>query len=430
MSNHSPTQLSATLHNTWQSITAEEWGRLFPATADSPQMLAHNERSGFDGVSFFSLVVSQRDPNSHKLSPRELPILYIPLFLTPFDVPRIFDPAIASKAQAVLKGLPNWVQKWFYPTLLGVGFLECEWGEVGFDRTVSDDVLKEAWALAIQALDKFSQAMKVDLQIYSHFNPLSSQALIPEALQGYCVMDSPPIAMLSMLGLSSLDEYFETLSYARRKNIRRKLKAAKEIRVEWTTDPTPWIADIYSLYLTSRDAGEAMFTPHREDFFARICQEVPGARYALYFKGDRLLAFNLLVHYRDRLVDKFFCKHPQEAAPFNLYFVSWVENIRHCIEHQIPLYYAGSWLEAVKEKLGARFLPSYVAFHHRHPFLNWLFPLIQKFLTYQPQVSLPQYRLGYPIQAVQDPQLLSSLTLLAPGLSAPESVPPNLSVIP
>jgi hypothetical protein len=68
--------------------------------------------------------------------------------------------------------------------------------------------------------------------------------------------------------------------------------------------------------------------------------------------------------------DKFFCMDYGIGRKYNLYFLSWLENIRTCVERKIPVYYAGQGTEEVKAHLGATFIPSYILFNHRQPLLD------------------------------------------------------------
>jgi hypothetical protein len=50
---------------------------------------------------------------------------------------------------------------------------------------------------------------------------------------------------------------------------------------------------------------------------------------------------------------------------YNLYFLSWLENVATCVERKIPRYFAGQGTEETKEHLGASFIPSFILFKHR-----------------------------------------------------------------
>jgi uncharacterized protein len=122
------------------------------------------------------------------------------------------------------------------------------------------------------------------------------------------------------------------------------------------------------------------FGAHNRLFFEKICERVPGAEYTLYFAGEELAAFNLLVVKQEAMVDKNFCMDYELGRKYNLYVLSWLENIRTCVERGIPLYHAGQGVEKTKAHLGAALIPMYLLFKHRQPVIN-------RFLVASPAMS-------------------------------------------
>ena len=79
------------------------------------------------------------------------------------------------------------------------------------------------------------------------------------------------------------------------------------------------------------------------------------------------------------MVDKYFCMDYEVGRKYSLYFLSWLENVRYCVEQAIPLYHAGQGAESTKARLGATFIPSVILFKHRQP-------VIDRFLVERPAV--------------------------------------------
>jgi uncharacterized protein len=102
----------------------------------------------------------------------------------------------------------------------------------------------------------------------------------------------------------------------------------------------------------------------------------------------------LLVQRGDALVDKYFAMDESLGREHNLYFVSWMENIRYCIEKKIAVYHAGPGAEATKARLGSEFLASITMFHHRNPIAHALLSRLRGLLAYEPAVKLPPAKLG------------------------------------
>jgi len=177
-----------------------------------------------------------------------------------------------------------------------------------------------------------------------------------------------------------MEEYLSHLSRAARKDLRRKMRASHEVRVIRSRTISPFLDRIYKLYLETVARSPMAFGVHNRLFFEKICERVPGAEYTLYFVQEELAAFNLLVVNQQGLVDKYFCMDYELGRKENLYVMSWLENVRTCMERRIPLYQAGQGAEKTKMHLGAMLIPSFILFKHRQP-------VIDRFLMAWPPVS-------------------------------------------
>jgi hypothetical protein len=173
---------------------------------------------------------------------------------------------------------------------------------------------------------------------------------------------------------ADVDGYLARLSRATRKDIRRKLKAAGDIRVERRTDISDVASEIHALHEATRaasnfDYGEFEALP--PDYFDAVSRQLgPGAVFLLYWAGDTLAGFNLLLVSGDRAVDKFLGLRKDLAVAHNLYVVSWIENIRYCLEHGVSSLRMGPTAYGLKLRLGCRLEPTGIWFHHRGRIAN------------------------------------------------------------
>jgi predicted N-acyltransferase len=177
-----------------------------------------------------------------------------------------------------------------------------------------------------------------------------------------------------------MEEFLARFSKAARKDLRRKMRASHEVRVIRSRTISPFLDRIYTLYLETVARSPMAFGAHNRLFFEKICERVPDAEYTLYFVQEELAAFNLLVVKQEAMVDKYFCMDYLLGRKYNLYVLSWLENIRTCLEQNIPLYFTGQGAEKTKAHLGATLIPGFVLFKHQQP-------LIDRFLMAWPGVS-------------------------------------------
>src|SRR5260370_29169448 len=73
------------------------------------------------------------------------------------------------------------------------------------------------------------------------------------------------------------DEYFHTLSKATRKDLRRKFRKAErapKIDIETVTDITPYVDEIYPLYLQVHERSPLKFETLTKDYFRAIGQQM------------------------------------------------------------------------------------------------------------------------------------------------------------
>src|SRR5208283_3864363 len=163
------------------------------------------------------------------------------------------------------------------------------------------------------------------------------------------------------------------------------MRAAPEVRVIRSRTISHFLDSIYKLYLKTVARSPMALGAHNRLFFEKICERVPGAEYTLYFVQEELAAFNLLVVKQEAMVDKFFCMDYILGRKYNLYVLSWFENVRTCVEQKIPLYYSGQGTENTKAHLGSTFIESFILFKHRQPvldrFLVWQSAVVNKYLS-------------------------------------------------
>jgi hypothetical protein len=271
----------------------------------------------------------------------------------------------------------------FQPRVLGVGLLVGESSEIGIDPHIDAGTLEAAYKTAFGALQTLAAELKSDIVALYNFNHYGN--LPGDIFDKFNKVQGQSCARLP-INFNSLEEFLARLSRAARKDLRRKMRAFHEVRVIRSRTISPFLDRIYKLYLETVARGPMAFGAHNRLFFEKICERVPGAEYTLYFVQEELAAFNLLVVKQEAMVDKYFCMDRELGHKYNLYVLSWLENVRTCVERKIPLYYAGQGAEKIKAHLGATFIPSFILFKHRQPVIDRLLvgqpTVIEKILSH------------------------------------------------
>ena len=372
-------ELDCQIHSSLNCISSEDLSRLFPSLPDSSEMIQFVETSGFEGFDFYHVVVRQKGK----------PILFLPLFETEYNLATFLE---GWSKKAVYK-VSRWTGRLLRPRVLAVGFVEGEWGEVGFDREADHKTLHLAWDLALKKLQTLAAQLGVDILAFANFNTESGSLIPVNKLSDFARIKSVPSAQLP-INFHSVEDYLDSLSKNMRKDLRRKWRKASAVKIIRARDISPWLDLIYQFYLEHMERCDLVFGVYHKNFFEQVCRKVSGAEYVLYFLGEKLIGFNLVVIEPHHLVDKYFGMDFDLGRRYNLYFVSWLENIRYCIESHIPLYHVGQMAEKTKARLGAKFLPSLILFKHRNPLLHRFLLAFREQFSYQSEIQLPEVYLG------------------------------------
>jgi len=334
-------------------VSGADLGRLFPEPSRTAQLLSLLQEAGVDGFQLQSIVV-YRDG---------IPILLLPLFETRFDLSTFVQGWLKNMLKVAGRLLPAL----FEPRILCVGLVVGEWSEIGIDPCIDENTFDAACTMAFASLQTLAAERNCNVVAFYNFNQYGK---LPEVVfKNFNRVQFQSCARL-LIDFSSMDEFLARFSKAARKDIRRKLRAAADVTVMRSCAIAPFLEKIYALYLATVARSPLAFGVQKRLFFENICERVPGAEYTLYFVRDELIAFNLLVVNQEAMADKYFCMDYVLGRSYNLYVMSWLENIRACMERKIPLYYAGQGAEKTKEHLGATLVPGFILFKHRQLLLD------------------------------------------------------------
>lgn len=189
---------------------------------------------------------------------------------------------------------------------------------------------------------------------------------------GYQATPGMPAAELE-IDFTDLDGYLARLSYATRKDMRRKLRRSGQVRIEVRHDLAGLEDRALHLYRETRARSDLQFEDLTIGYFTGVLQRLgERAICPCYFLGDELIGFNLLLQDGETLLDKFFCMETTRGPEHDLYFVSWLTNVRYCVEHSFKRYRSGQAGYASKLRLGSRLIGAEMLFRHRRPVVNWM----------------------------------------------------------
>ena len=144
-------------------VSAAALGRLFPEPSITAPLLSLLEESGVDGFNLGSIVVFNDDA----------PVLLLPLFETRFDLSTFVEGWVKKSLKAAGRLMPSV----FKPRILGVGLVEGEWSEIGFDPQIDGGTLDAAYKMAFSTLQTLAPNIKTT---WWRFTTSISTANFPE----------------------------------------------------------------------------------------------------------------------------------------------------------------------------------------------------------------------------------------------------------
>jgi predicted N-acyltransferase len=194
---------------------------------------------------------------------------------------------------------------------------------------------------------------------------------------GFVTLEGQKLAYIP-INFSSVEGFLARRSHARRKNLRRKLRAASGLRIEEiaagsATFTESTMARLYELYLNVYRQSEIHFDLLTEQFFRALFLDAgSGGIVFLHYAVDELIGFNLCFRTDTMLIDKYIGFAYPQAHLHNLYTVSWFHNIEYALAHGLRYYVAGWTDPDVKRELGAEFTFTRHLVYVRNPFLRAL----------------------------------------------------------
>jgi hypothetical protein len=194
--------------------------------------------------------------------------------------------------------------------------------------------------------------------------------------KGFTLIAGQALAYVT-IDFQNEDEYLSRLSSGRRKNIRRKLRVRGDLHIDVIRTGSERLNDIafldelYALYLEVYGQSEIHFDKLTADFFAAVLQDKSlDGHLFLYFAKEKLIGFNLCFIHNGMLIDKYVGFRYPDARDYNLYFVSWMENLAFASSRRLSHYVAGWTDPEIKAYLGAKFTFTQHAVYVRNPLLR------------------------------------------------------------
>lgn len=278
------------------------------------------------------------------------------VFTTDFDVLTTFEPDVARRIRR--SPIP---ERLLRMKTRFIGSTITEYAPLPDSLTAAELVREVLDCHAEQTLTVIKD-IPVDSPLLTTEDNAFARELTREAeKRGFLAVEGQALAYVPM-DFGTVDEYLARLSSARRRDLRRKLKAEKRIETETVKFGDAIFRDervldeLYALFKAVYDQSEIHFDLLDKDFFRDLLTGVGGDGVVMLYRvGAELAGYNACLVHGDMLIDKYIGFNYPLAREVNLYFVSWFHNLRYALDNGLKTYIAGWTDPEVKKSLGANF---------------------------------------------------------------------------
>ncbi len=296
------------------------------------------------------------------------------------------DTALQGRIKHFSNGLAKVFPGLFTLKLMALGSAYTERCQIGFCPSLDAGECKACLQLMLETLGRAAAGQGAGLiglkDVMEDISVLLGQ--IP-AGRAFVRMNSLPYAVLD-LPFASEEDYIRSLSANKRSTVRRKLRSARNVRIEMRGSIEGLESQIEELYEQTRakssvDYGDFEDLP--QGYFIEISNPPrPDVAFMLFWVDDTLAGFNLLLIEKDRLIDKYVGMRYPLSDQNNLYTVRWMANVRLCLERNIAQLQSGQTAYGEKLQFGSRLVPAHVYFRHKNPVIHFILKAISLFLSF------------------------------------------------
>ena len=336
-------------------VDPARWERLFPGALEGHDYLMAVEAAGLEGFRWRYLLVEDGGDL----------LAATPAFLTDYAL----ETTLAGPARRVADGLRRVAPDALTLRMACIGSPCTETAMLGFDPAVAEPQKPHLLGQMLAGFEKAAARERCSLLAIKDVAE-DDRPLWDLAAPDYRAIASLPSAGLD-IDFASLDDYLGRLSAGTRKDMRRKLRALDELRIEVRFQIDDVIDRVMALYRETRARAEMALEDLTPAYFQGVLRRMGSRAFCtLYWQGDDLLAVNLLLQDGDTLLDKFFCMDAERGRPLNLYFLSWFTNVRLCLDRGLTRYLSGQAGYENKLRLGSTLTRTANYIRHRNVLLN------------------------------------------------------------
>lgn len=274
----------------------------------------------------------------------------------------------------------------------------CAAGEGHLD-TANESNGRRIIEILTAALKVYAKRARVSLVVFKEFMHDYRAAMTELRHSGYTRVPSLPSTRLA-IDYKDFEEFLNKgLSKSGRRDLRRKFKNAQAfapIEMQAVTDVTPYLDEVYPLYLQVFNRSPLQFEKLTPEYFIRIGRDMPDrARFFIWRQSGKAIAFSFCLAHGDELWDEYLGMEYAVALDLHLYFLTLRDVIDWAMKNGFKWYCSGGQGFEPKLHLRCTLMPVDLYVRHRWRLANMIMrkvlplleptrndPIIQKFSNY------------------------------------------------
>jgi hypothetical protein len=259
--------------------------------------------------------------------------------------------------------IPYFVTRFKFNTMLNEGWLKNAMGNLGLpiacighpvapfgriDGKVSDELFKQVFEVLK------TRAPLVALKGFGPDLPAT----------GFAKVIGLPVAVLK------LHENFWQMLKSNRRNLKRKMKAASDLRFETVTGlPEEYREQVFRLYLNSYNKAEVRFECLSAEYFKSTALL---STYLLVYMGEEIVGFIQMIQKGKRMAALYMGLEYSVNKKLGVYFAMTMKAVEYAIARGCSEIELGETNYSFKKALGSDLIDTWVYFRHRNIFANYI----------------------------------------------------------
>jgi predicted N-acyltransferase len=234
-----------------------------------------------------------------------------------------------------------------------------------------------------QVLEIYGRRAKASLVVFKDFPASYRDVLWKFAANDYTRVPSMPMTELA-LGYGNFDQYVATLGASTRKDLRRKFRRiaqAEPIDVAVMTDLTPFVDEVYPLYLQVHERSPLKFERLTREYLASLGRRMPDrARFFIWRQNGKAIAFSVALVHDGTIYDDYLGLDYRVALDLHLYFHTLRNVLSWSLAQGLKRYRSSPLNYQPKLHLGCDLFPLDLYVRHTNSLLNLIFRPVLKLL--------------------------------------------------